>query len=549
MMAGKCPHAEVISRAFPDDASAELRAHLAECQTCRAEWDALARLRQLGRELPVELPDADRRDAVRAKLLYRAERRRADAPSDPAVALRAGTAAPQRRLRRVWGLLAVAAGVALLWASWGALRGHGDLLARVDSADRPDAYADGKSAGAHAHRASITMLDAARYTHQGGSAGETVRLYEGTVQLSVLPLPAGERFRVVVGDGEVEVRGTIFTVAAAADQLRSVTVQRGVVEVRTRGQGSVVLQAGDSWRSALPAPSRGDAVGSSGGASTRSANPAPAPVNSSAAPASREGASAQAQARPAVDSRACTGDCSAPSAGGAAANAALDRRLSHPAAHGSPATGSHAAAAAATPRTAGAGGEKGATGAGPAPTGERSPQRGAEGAGAASRATGPVVAAVSVSGAVASNVAAPSSTAGTRPAPGAPAERAFSAGFLSLKQGRFAAAAEQLEQALALAPTGAVAEDARFWLGVAWARAGRSREATTSMRAFLSAYPQSPRAAEVSAALGWLLLRTGQMDDAERAFREAGRDRSPQVSESIRAGLAAVAQARARGGL
>ena len=63
------------------------------------------------------------------------------------------------------------------------------------------------------------------------------------------------------------------------------------------------------------------------------------------------------------------------------------------------------------------------------------------------------------------------------------------------------------------------------------------------------AYPQSPRAAEVSAALGWLLLRTGQMDDAERAFREAGRDRSPQVSESIRAGLAAVAQARARGGL
>jgi TolA-binding protein len=77
---------------------------------------------------------------------------------------------------------------------------------------------------------------------------ETLRLRGGTVEVQVDPLARGERFRVVVGDGEVEVRGTAFTVSAADDRLADVSVAHGRVEIRPRDRATAVLGAGQAWR-------------------------------------------------------------------------------------------------------------------------------------------------------------------------------------------------------------------------------------------------------------------------------------------------------------
>jgi hypothetical protein len=76
---------------------------------------------------------------------------------------------------------------------------------------------------------------------------EIVVLHDGTIDVEVAPLHAGERFRVIVGDAEIEVRGTAFIVIAQAGRLIDVVVQDGVVEVRSRDRRRM-LTAGQSWR-------------------------------------------------------------------------------------------------------------------------------------------------------------------------------------------------------------------------------------------------------------------------------------------------------------
>ncbi|HET9992429.1 MAG TPA: tetratricopeptide repeat protein, partial [Kofleriaceae bacterium] len=58
----------------------------------------------------------------------------------------------------------------------------------------------------------------------------------------------GERFRVVVGTSEIEVRGTAFDVTADRDRLVDVHVLHGRVVVRPFGRDTVVLVAGGDWR-------------------------------------------------------------------------------------------------------------------------------------------------------------------------------------------------------------------------------------------------------------------------------------------------------------
>jgi TolA-binding protein len=76
---------------------------------------------------------------------------------------------------------------------------------------------------------------------------ETVRLWEGRIDLDVEPLGPGDRVRVQVGDGEVEVRGTRFEVTAHGDHLLVVDVAHGRVEVRPAGSPMAVLGAGQEW--------------------------------------------------------------------------------------------------------------------------------------------------------------------------------------------------------------------------------------------------------------------------------------------------------------
>lgn len=411
--ARRCPRPEVLSRAFPE-AGAELAAHLGACTACAAEWRKLHWLRELGKVLPVELPDAERRLQVRTELLARAARVK-DAPL-------------HRKPR--WRLFAAVAAAALVACGVGALTLRRELAASREGPRPPQ-------------RATLTTPGATRFAHQGTGGDEVVRLFDGELRVHVEPLRTGERFRVLIGDAEVEVRGTEFTVTARADRLRSVLVQRGLVEVRPRGGKAALLGAGERWPAAAPAlgePARREPEPR--GAAEREMPPD--------APVEREPLRA------------------------------LEPTVPKPAASAIPPTD--------RPRSA--------------------PRK--EG---------------------------PESTGGA-------AERAFAAGFQHLKQGRFVDAAPRLEQAAALAPSGSLAEDARFWAAVARARAGQSAEAIQGLHGFLSRHPRSPRAGEAAAALGWLLLRGGRADEAERAFRSALRERAPEVQKSASAGLSAVAAAR-----
>src|SRR6185369_12386757 len=53
---------------------------------------------------------------------------------------------------------------------------------------------------------------------------ERVRLHDGELSVEVMPLLEPERFRVITGDAEVEVKGTSFVVVARADRLVNVRV-------------------------------------------------------------------------------------------------------------------------------------------------------------------------------------------------------------------------------------------------------------------------------------------------------------------------------------
>jgi TolA-binding protein len=94
----------------------------------------------------------------------------------------------------------------------------------------------------------------AHFTVLSDAPDEIVRLVDGTISVAVAPLAPGARFRVVVGDAEVEVRGTAFDVTAERDRLASVDVLHGRVEVRVDARPAIVLDAGQRWTpSAEPA--------------------------------------------------------------------------------------------------------------------------------------------------------------------------------------------------------------------------------------------------------------------------------------------------------
>jgi TolA-binding protein len=101
-----------------------------------------------------------------------------------------------------------------------------------------------------AGHAAVRARPGTDYAVTSGPPNETLRLREGTIHLDVDSLRPGERFRVVTGDGEVEVRGTSFEVTAKADRLVAVRVIQGRVEVRPYAGGARVLGAGQVWRGA-----------------------------------------------------------------------------------------------------------------------------------------------------------------------------------------------------------------------------------------------------------------------------------------------------------
>jgi TolA-binding protein len=457
MKDAKCRQSEALARTFPRPPDATLAAHLESCATCQAAWQSLAELRTLGQLLPSEQPSDERRDAVRARLLYQAERLRQQSGG-----LASPPPWPARSTRWLPWLGLAAALLLVVGLTWRAGRPFdraSQAAAALAPAAGPRAVSDAKA------HASLRVIDAADYQTRRQGGTEIVHLRHGRIELSVRPLAIGERFLVAVGGSEVEVRGTLFAVSAEHDRLTAVQVSEGRVEVRPASGSPIQLTAGQAWTlpDAALAPS-----------SPATDGPGVAPKVTDRSPSRSDGA---------------------PTA----------RRVVQP-------PGTQFASPASD-------GRPGAFAARPPQPGQPSPGGSAE---------------------------PPAAKRGKTAEPlGSPAERAFTSGFAALKLGQFAAAAADLDRAVALSPGGNLAEDARFWSSVAWARAGKTREAAGRLRSFLAHHPRSPRGAEVAAALGWILIRDHRLDEAERVLRAAGAGRSPEVSESIRSGLAAIAAARA----
>ncbi|HEY4186014.1 MAG TPA: FecR domain-containing protein [Polyangia bacterium] len=217
-----CPSELDLSRALRGTVDPVLTSHLATCTRCRAIWTGLERTVRLARDLPVNIPSAAHREEVRAALLA------------------AAGMSPVREARAIPRRVAWAAGLALSLS----------LVAAVF-------LIVGASTRSRAPRAHATVHARSRtadFVLASPPPDELVKLRDGTISLDVEPLGPKERFRVLVGADEIEVRGTSFEVTAEAEQLIQVSVTRGHVNVVHRGE-SQLLGPGQSWRAPRsPAP-------------------------------------------------------------------------------------------------------------------------------------------------------------------------------------------------------------------------------------------------------------------------------------------------------
>ena len=200
--------------------------HLTGCESCRRladELDAIASL-AAARPRPKHDPLSHRRRRL---------------------ALLRDAAMPRRaRARGPWPIVGVAAALALLFGVAASDWKNEALVAQSVGVPAVDT-------ASMAIVATITAAPGSAYDKQltGSSKGtlERIRLRDGSVSLHVERLHDDQRFIVATGDGEVEVRGTRFSVTAVQDVLTRVEVREGHVEVRHAGV-VVMLGPGDSWQ-------------------------------------------------------------------------------------------------------------------------------------------------------------------------------------------------------------------------------------------------------------------------------------------------------------
>jgi len=124
-------------------------------------------------------------------------------------------------------------------------------------------------------------------------------------------------------------------------------------------------------------------------------------------------------------------------------------------------------------------------------------------------------------------------------------EQLFKDGWAAFARGDMQEAAELFGASEAADPTGSMVEDACYGRAVALERAGRRGEAITLMRDFLTRFPTSARADEVSVALGWELIETLELDEAVQRFAHAAESPVSKVHQSAARGLEEIARRRA----
>ena len=175
-------------------------------------------LRELGKQLPYDHPDASRREALRSSLLVAATR-----PE------------PTATRKRWWlaggafaaGALAAAAAIFIIIVRDPERTVHATAQARIDAA--PSAQLE------HVVASTATGID------------EVVRVRDGVVRVAVPSPLTKSRVRTQTGDAEVEATGA-YEVAVVDDRLERVTVTTGTARITVRHQQPVFLAAGQTWR-------------------------------------------------------------------------------------------------------------------------------------------------------------------------------------------------------------------------------------------------------------------------------------------------------------
>lgn len=230
MSAPGCARVDEIDAALDgrlgaDDAR-EALAHAARCAGCEARRRERALRRQALDALPDAAPDELASRRLRARLVSSALRR--EAPR-----------------RTPWRMALAAAGVVVAVA----------LGAQVVRTPTTEALAAGETRLGEA--GALRPAAGARWSVRDEGGDTRVRLEEGAITLRVRRRHPGERFRVLLRDAEVEVRGTRFEVVARGGLLRAVRVDEGLVAVRRRGDAEQLLAAGSRYaapEAPLPAP-------------------------------------------------------------------------------------------------------------------------------------------------------------------------------------------------------------------------------------------------------------------------------------------------------
>ncbi len=220
-----CPTPVALSQAATErgrkEANSELTSHLAECAACAREWKALTQIDDLVRELPAAEVDDSRRQRLRAAIVSGSIKSRATASG--------------RSRRTIWLATSFAAAASFALAA-------------------PSLYTRWQARTTAAYHAEIAPESGAIFARESAAPDEIVRLRSGTLRLKVSPLSAGERFRVLTGSSQVEVRGTSFEVVAEANELRAVRVEHGLVEVRDNAGTVARVGTGQSWRAPTAPP-------------------------------------------------------------------------------------------------------------------------------------------------------------------------------------------------------------------------------------------------------------------------------------------------------
>lgn len=215
-------------RLAPADA-ASFQRHLATCDICQREVEALAQLEAAAERLPALTSTPLEHRRLRHAVLRSAHEASTEAPRAPKLTWLAALA-----------LALAATGAFVLWPR------HASAPER----EPPRAHEVASDAPVYQQTASPDVIV---HTLERGRVLR-LALERGQLELSVTHLRPDQRFIVQLPDGELEVKGTRFIVHSDGVRTTSVRVFDGRVALRLRDRAPALLEAGDAFTA--PAPER-----------------------------------------------------------------------------------------------------------------------------------------------------------------------------------------------------------------------------------------------------------------------------------------------------